>query len=264
MNKISQTSLSIITVTKNDQKGLEKTYRSLEAQVLNSIDLKRIEWIIIDGGSSDNTLNFIEAIRPQVSIDYITEIDKGIFDAMNKGVNLVKNTHVIFINAGDILSSDNTLAIILRVISKFPDKINAGNVRMKWGDFSQTSDLYPWVCHQAVVVKTSILKKYPFDVDKKYYGDLELWMRLKEAGIFNVNRINDTICDFYMGGVGNRPEDLWHRMIERNKLDIIFNNNSILLIRVIYTSVFYLIWRLTGRDIYYRSLWYLSKILKRN
>ena len=87
--------VSIITISYNAEKTLEQTIKSVINQTY-----KNIEYIIIDGGSTDNTLNIINNNEAKIT-KWISEPDKGLYDAMNKGAELAQGDYLIFMNAGD-------------------------------------------------------------------------------------------------------------------------------------------------------------------
>lgn len=252
INNLINPILSIVTVTRNDSRGLEDTYRSLKAQAIDDMNSKRVEWLIIDGASNDDTIKVISNINLPISYYFSSEPDDGIFDAMNKGLLLCNGRYILFLNSGDRLSSQFTVDSLLKLIN-FSDKlIIAGRVRLHWGACSYISDLSPWVCHQSVLTSKSILLKYKFDKSKKYYGDLHLWMRLKRDGLFDVKRSDLVISDFDLGGVGNRPEQLWDRLLERNQLSREFEMGSRRLYRAFYTVLLIIVWRIFGKNLYYK------------
>ena len=88
--------ISIITVVKNSSNTIEKTIKSVLAQ-----EYRNLEYIIIDGGSTDGTLEIIKGYKKNISI-FLTEKDNGIWDAMNKGIKLANGDLVGFLNSGDI------------------------------------------------------------------------------------------------------------------------------------------------------------------
>ena len=92
--------ISIITVVKNSSNAIEKTIKSVLAQEYNNI-----EYIIIDGGSTDGTLEIIQKYKENISL-FLTEKDNGIWDAMNKGVSLAKGDLICFLNSGDTYNED--------------------------------------------------------------------------------------------------------------------------------------------------------------
>lgn len=107
--------ISVVTVTFNAADILEETIRSVVNQTY-----PRVEYIIIDGGSTDNTLDIIKKYQDKISYS-ISEPDKGIYDAMNKGLRFVSGDWVNFMNAGDIFANNNVLSDIF-VLGTIPDK----------------------------------------------------------------------------------------------------------------------------------------------
>jgi glycosyltransferase involved in cell wall biosynthesis len=98
--------LSIITINLNHKTGLKKTLRSLTSQTFRDF-----EWIVIDGGSTDGSIDMLseEAMQPDV---LISEADSGIYDAMNKGISYAKGSYLYFLNSGDALHDQSTLSCI--------------------------------------------------------------------------------------------------------------------------------------------------------
>ena len=98
--------VSIITVCYQAEQTIERTLRSVSRQTY-----PHIEYIIIDGASRDNTLNLVHEISPQAIC--ISEPDKGIYDAMNKGLRQATGEYVWFLNAGDALPKEDTVETML-------------------------------------------------------------------------------------------------------------------------------------------------------
>lgn len=101
--------LSIITVCYNEEKTIEQTIRS----VLNQ-SFQDFEYIIIDGGSNDGTVDIINNYKDKID-HFVSEADNGIFDAFNKGIGLSNAEYVYFLNAGDYFCSDNVLESIFAI-----------------------------------------------------------------------------------------------------------------------------------------------------
>ncbi len=96
--------LSIITVNLNNKEGLQKTIDSVVSQTF-----KDFEWIVIDGGSTDGSKELIEKYSDHISY-WVSEPDKGIYNAMNKGIGVAKGEYLEFLNSGDYLNDHNTLS----------------------------------------------------------------------------------------------------------------------------------------------------------
>lgn len=116
---MEENKISIITICFNAEKYIEKTMLSVLNQTYNNI-----EYIIIDGASQDGTLELIHSISSKYSnrqIKVISEPDKGIYDAMNKGVKLASGEWLLMLNSGDMLSDDNVIKKIFSL--QIPDNI---------------------------------------------------------------------------------------------------------------------------------------------
>lgn len=110
-NNSTSVPLSIITVCLNNYLGLVETVKSIESQTS-----KEFEFIVIDGGSKDGSLAYLESLG---IIDvFVSEKDNGIYDAMNKGSLLAKGRYLIFMNAGDTFYSNNTVENCLSILNE--------------------------------------------------------------------------------------------------------------------------------------------------
>ena len=121
--------ISIITVVFNGEKYLEETIQSVINQTYSNV-----EYIIIDGGSSDGTLDIIK--KYEGKIDYwVSEKDKGIYDAMNKGIDVASGEWINFMNAGDGFYADDVLDKIF-ILNQYKNKnILYGDVETNYGNF---------------------------------------------------------------------------------------------------------------------------------
>lgn len=108
---------SIITVTYNAGNVLEDTIQSVITQTY-----KNVEYIIVDGGSTDRTLSIVDHYRTMIQ-HVVSEPDKGLYDAMNKGIRLATGDYICFLNAGDELHEDDTLQQMVHSLteSELPD-----------------------------------------------------------------------------------------------------------------------------------------------
>jgi glycosyltransferase involved in cell wall biosynthesis len=111
-----KTQLTIITVCRNNLKGLKKTADSILSQTKNS----GVEWIVVDGNSDDGTKSYLET-QPFTELNWISEKDKGLYDAMNKGIRMAKGAYLWFLNAGDTFYEKSTVEQILTQIKSGAD-----------------------------------------------------------------------------------------------------------------------------------------------
>ena len=215
--------ISIITITFQAETYLKRTLDSVLIQ-----SYKNIEYILVDGASKDGTVSMIkeyEALFKLRSIPFrwISENDKGIYDAMNKGLQLATGEYVWFMNAGDKISSvgcldeifDNLSTNSTLDIDHLPDFIYGetfivndqgkimGHRRLKapekltWKSFKMGM----LVCHQSMLVKRHIAPL--FDLKYKYSGDFDWTIRClrKANGIYNTHLI---LSHFLDGGVSKK------------------------------------------------------------
>ena len=107
--------LSIITINLNNSSGLEKTIKSVLSQVFT-----RFEYIVIDGASTDNSINVIRRYANTYGdrFKWISETDKGIYNAMNKGIRMATGEYVQILNSGDCLASDDVTERMLEELKK--------------------------------------------------------------------------------------------------------------------------------------------------
>lgn len=185
-----QPRISIITICYNAASTISRTLRSVSAQTYPNI-----QYLIIDGASKDNTLELVRELAPEAEI--YSERDKGIYDAMNKGLDRATGDYVWYVNAGDALASPTTVEDLVRATctgDSLPDVLygdtrlidaeghDLGLRRLRpphqldWRSFRSGM----LVCHQAFVAKRSISPHY--DLRYRFSADVDWCIRvLKEA-----------------------------------------------------------------------------------
>jgi glycosyltransferase involved in cell wall biosynthesis len=169
--------ISVITIVYNDVKHLEETILSVTEQTFDNI-----EYIIIDGGSTDGTLDVIKNHADKLSY-WISEKDNGIYDAMNKGLRIASGDFVWFLNSGDQIHEKNTVEELVRQIDEETDVIYGETVLINdEGEIlgmrrKQAPENLTWksfftgmmVCHQSVLVRRNVApeynEKYRFSAD---------------------------------------------------------------------------------------------------
>lgn len=180
--------VSIITVCYNSAKDLEITIESIIRQ-----QYRDFEYLVIDGGSKDNTLEILEAYRTKfqklgIPFHYISEPDKGIYDAMNKGAKLAKGEWINYLNSGDYFYNNESLKNIFS--SPIPN-----NIDVCYGD---TMNIYSFgkslhskdklrsqnkvmpFCHQSVFVRSDIVRTYKFNIKYRILADHDFFYRLSK------------------------------------------------------------------------------------
>lgn len=197
--------ISIITVTYNAEKFIEKTIQSIINQTY-----KNIEFIIVDGKSKDNTLKIIENYSTNIN-KIISEKDSGIYDAMNKGIDLSTGDFITFLNAGDDYIDNNVLSNLFENLDKninivYADHISILNGKEKYRKAKEfnKNNLFKYltstVCHQAIFVKKEIAPKY--NLKYKLKGELNWYFDILEKQNINYFHKNIPIVYYLRGGVG--------------------------------------------------------------
>ena len=212
--------ISIITVVWNNVKTIKDTIDSVLSQTY-----KNIEYIVIDGGSTDGTLSLLESRRDQLSA-LVSEPDEGIYDAMNKGIKLAKGDVIGFLNSDDFYLNDK---VISKVASEFErdifldasygnliyvDQTNTSKIirYFKTGEFKQGLFLKGWCpAHPTFFVRKSVYERNGnFDLNYHFASDVELMMRFLEIHKIKSLYIPEVMVKMRMGGVSNRNlKNIW-------------------------------------------------------
>ena len=209
--------LSVITVTYNCIETIEKTLLSVARQ-----DYDSFEHIVIDGGSNDGTVDVIKKYKDNISC-FISEPDRGIYDAMNKGINRASGDWILFLNSGDVFFDNFDLSFIkwawplsakFIFFSYIIDGAEAPivpNLKMRFG--LPTS-------HQAMFTSSCILKKYKFNLGYKVASDYEFF--LKQSKFFDdCIFLEDCIISHVLPGGYSA---LHYKRLKSEYFKIIYNN----------------------------------------
>jgi glycosyltransferase involved in cell wall biosynthesis len=175
--------ISIITISLNAEKYLEQTIQS----VLNQT-YKKIEYIVVDGGSTDRTVEIINKYKNQIDY-FISENDEGIADAMNKGVALAKGDYIVFIHADDYFKDDNSLEEALEFFEETSDII-ACSIQFgkqlkiyKPRGFNFWTNFKQGIYHQGIFCRRSLIEELNgFDKQFKIAMDYDFFLRTYHRG----------------------------------------------------------------------------------
>lgn len=203
---------SVITVCYNAQATIEDTIQSVIAQTYH-----HVEYIIVDGASKDRTLSIINRYRDRIAT-VVSEPDKGLYDAMNKGLRLATGDYVCFLNAGDSFHEDDTLQQMvhtLRELTELPDVLYGETelvdaeghfVRMRR---LQAPEHLTWrsfrhgmlVCHQAFFAKRTLAE--PYDLSYRFSADFDWCIRImKKSKVLHNTHL--TLIDYLEEGMTTR------------------------------------------------------------
>ena len=237
--------ISIITITYNSENTLEETIKTIEKQMYPNL-----EYIIVDGGSTDNTLDIIRKYDGKLISKWISEKDKGIADAFNKGIALATGEIIGIINSDDGLC-DGALDELAKVYDPNVDVYRGQVVLWNKDTDKKTLEIPSMhiplagikvnVSHQGTFVRKDAYEKYgAFNIEYKYSMDLDLLMRFERLGA-RFKYIEYPMAYFTLGGLtftkytrerriqtekilksnGAKPIDLWKfRIIKYSKVFI--------------------------------------------
>jgi len=199
--------VSVITVTYENLEGLERTFKSVSSQTNDNI-----EWIVIDGGSKDGTVAFLDQCTFP-NMNWVSESDSGIFDAMNKGIARSSGDYCIFMNAGDVFASSD-------ILSKVSNEIGNKEYNVVYGDSLEdvngalplkkardpSLNIYSMFTHHQSIfyLRDKILSGY--DQSYKYSADWAFTTRVLNMKDKPSHYCPFPICIFERGGVSMRDD----------------------------------------------------------
>lgn len=209
--------LSIITVTYNAGARLEATISNVRSQTFRDI-----EHIIIDGGSTDNTISIVKSAGIQ---NWISEKDKGIYDAMNKGIRRARGKWLIFLNAGDLLHDFNTLQKFADFASQHASAdVIYGDVEVIEKDsssrriVSSNNTLFlmrNMICHQSIFYQRNLFEKTGlYSTDLKLISDFEHLIRVRSSG-YSLVKIPLIVSRYSLDGVSADVKNITRLWAER-------------------------------------------------
>ena len=206
--------LTVITVTFNAESALERTILSVLSQTL----FTDIEYIIIDGGSEDRTLEIIKKYESSFA-KWVSEKDKGIYDAMNKGIGLANGEWLLFMNAGDKFVDEKVIENVFQQNITDTD-IVYGNYVIVYQHFkkikytpknlSNAFHLYMPLNHQSTFIKTTLARAHPYSLAYKIASDYEQILFFFTSGkVFR--HLDILIAEFADGGLSSNHKIIYHQ-----------------------------------------------------
>lgn len=205
---MSQPSLTIITVVYNNVRDIERTIRSVIGQTY-----PYIQYVIVDGKSTDGTLEIIKRYAEQVS-NWVSEPDKGIYDAMNKGLARATGDYVLFMNSGDELYASDTVE---RVFAAAPGAdIYYGETELfndEWESLGlrrhHIPEHFTWrsfrfgmnISHQAIYIRRTITE--PYDTQYELSADIDWIIRAAKKAKLTVNT-RQIVAKYLVGGMSKK------------------------------------------------------------
>lgn len=203
--------ITVVTVCFNSELTIEGTIDSIVNQKYHNL-----EYIIIDGKSTDSTIDIVKKYSTKNNMRFISEPDKGIYDAMNKAIDLATGEYIIFINSGDRFVDEY-------VLDKLADKIRDEKSDIYYGNIIHTLNNKPigrvkydkvkfnkysllkgdMVCHQALIVSTIIMKKKKFNISYSICADKNFIIECFKDGA-KFKYIDLDICFYDKSGISTK------------------------------------------------------------
>ena len=236
--------ISIVTITYNAEAVLQRTLDSVSSQTYHGI-----EHLIIDGASKDGTMDLVSRYKVRdlpYEVRAVSEPDKGIYDAMNKGLRLATGEYIVFLNAGDTLHDEKTLDM---VASSLQPAANSQQPAVIYGDTNivddeghflrkrhlSVPDNLTWrsfklgmlVCHQAFYARLDIARDIPYDLQYRHSADVDWCIRvMKEAERRHLPlvRVQGVVADFLDGGDSSKN----HRASLRERFHVMRRHYGLL------------------------------------
>jgi glycosyltransferase involved in cell wall biosynthesis len=216
--------ISIITVCYNSEKHIKTAIESVINQTY-----KNIEYIIVDGASKDKTVDIVKSYGDKIT-KFVSEPDKGIYDAMNKGFQMATGDYLAVINSDDFYMSNDAIESVVNELNKkqtdslFADLIyveenNTDKQVRYWksNEFVKGSFKKGWhPAHPTFFVKNEIYKKYGyFDLSFKLAADFELMLRFLEKHQISSCYLPKPIIKMRLGGATNKNfKNIYNQNIE--------------------------------------------------
>lgn len=236
--------ISIVTITYNAEAVLQRTLDSVSSQTYRDI-----EHLIIDGASKDGTMDLVSRYKVRdlpYKVRVVSEPDKGIYDAMNKGLRLATGEYIVFLNAGDTLHDEKTLDM---VASSQQPAANSQQPAVIYGDTNivddeghflrkrhlSVPDNLTWrsfkqgmlVCHQAFYARLDIARDIPYDLQYRHSADVDWCIRvMKEAERRHLPlvRVQGVVANFLDGGDSSKN----HRASLRERFHVMRRHYGLL------------------------------------
>lgn len=240
--------ISIITVSFNDCENLERTIQS----VLNQS--YKTEYIVVDGKSSDETITMLEKYKSSID-QIIIEKDKGLYDAMNKGVRIASKEWLLFLNSGDEFHNDkiieNTLINNMNNFNEY-EVIYGDTILLKKNNkkkYLRSSNIRKIIygmpfCHQSVFIKKEVHKKMLYETKYKFAADYNFFVQsyFKNIKFYKIESVISAIRQGGLSDVNRIPVLLeWFHIIREKS----FYGSNFMLLRILLEILKYPLKRMT-------------------
>ena len=213
--------ISIITVCYNSAKTIETTFKSVLQQTYSNI-----EYIVVDGGSTDNTLKIAEKYSEIITV-LVSEQDNGLYDAMNKGINLATGDIIGLINSDDLFSDQEALSKVAEVFETngsldsvyadlfYVSKHDINKITRRWVSGIKREFRYGWhPAHPTFYIKKTVYDRFGlFDLSFKLAADFEIMLRFLEKHNISTTYLKIPLVKMRLGGETNKS---WKNIYQQN------------------------------------------------
>lgn len=210
--------LSVITINYNDVIGLEKTIQSVRSQTF-----KNFEYIVIDGGSKDGSKEYIES-QDEFIHYWVSEPDKGIYNAMNKGIKSSEGEYLLFLNSGDVLNGMTALEDFINH-QGFQGDIVYGDYKYEEGGKIFPDRLTPLffvrtsLPHQSTLFKREVFDKMGlYDENYKIVSDRAFYIKCFLSEQFVFRHVTYPLVIFDLSGISNNPLHKERQALENDRV----------------------------------------------
>lgn len=216
--------ISVVTVCFNEEKTIGSTIQSVLSQTFDDY-----EYVIMDGASTDTTMDIINGYKGNPRMTCYSEPDSGLYDAMNKSLDLISGDYVIFMNSGDLFYDNNVLADIA---GKLDHDIVYGDVLKRCidGDHIETYSgthfermkmmiCGAFFCHQSQFTRTAVMKNHRFRESHRITADYDFIVRAL-ANNCTFSHVDRIICSFDNEGGISADMNNYHQMISEDDSSI--------------------------------------------
>ena len=208
MSTVSDPWVSIVTVVLNNRAGLKNTEKSIRYQTCHDY-----EWIVVDGGSTDGSLGVVKNSNVE-DMKWISEADSGIYDAMNKGIEMASGRYVMFLNSGDKLSDEQVIEHITEQVGHTPGGVQGTLIVMGGVNLILTREQVVYraprpteymkhsvpTYHQAMLFPLTFLKHRKYDTSYRICGDYYIAALAYKLG-YKFMTVDFPVADFEIGGL---------------------------------------------------------------
>lgn len=235
--------ISIITVCYNSEKYIRTAIESVLSQSYDNI-----EYILVDGGSKDNTVSIIKDYEPLFNdrMRWVSEPDKGLYDAMNKGVRMATGDIIGLINSDDLFCDNHAVEKVINVFTKqreldsvyadlfYVSQSDTDKIVRRWVTGKQKAFKNGWhPAHPTLYIKKEVYEKFGyFNLDFKLAADFEIMLRFLEKFKISTFYLQEALVKMRLGGETNKSfKNIYNQNVECIKA---FTTNGVFVNKMLY------------------------------